>query len=175
MAQTQRAKSNGGVVRTLGYTRAVNKPANQVTCPGSLAPAIKRRTQVMPVLQTTGTWGLRTHDFLGTLRPCRWLWCKGQGRGGILWACTCTRPCVHAHKAMTQSFSSTLSHQGSPAGIVCWGEARQSGRPGDEMHCKIHGGRSMPEAVVNTTGKPDNAEGPPEDRRRLGSRRRPEA
>ena len=29
-----------------------------------------------------------------------------------------------------------------------------------QIHVKIHGGRSMPEAVLYTTGKPDNAGGP---------------
>ena len=33
---------------------------------------------------------------------------------------------------MTHSFRSTLSHQFSPAGIVCKWEARHSGRPSDE-------------------------------------------
>ena len=39
-------------------------------------------------------------------------------------------------------------------------EARQSGRPGAEVHGKIHGGRAMPEAVLYSTGKPDRAGGP---------------
>ena len=37
--------------------------------------------------------------------------------GEILWACTCRRARVHAHKPMDKSFSSTLSHQASPEGI----------------------------------------------------------
>ena len=45
--------------------------------------------------------------------------------------------------------------------MVCTWEARQSGRPGDKIHSKTHGGRSMPEAVLYTTGKPDDAGGPP--------------
>ena len=52
-------------------------------------------------------------------------------------------------------------------------EARQSGRPGDRIQCKIHGGRSMPEAVLYTTGRPDNAGGPRQDQRRHGRRYRP--
>ena len=39
-------------------------------------------------------------------------------------------------------------------------EARQSGRPGAEVHGKIHRGRAMPEAVPYSTGKPDHAGGP---------------
>ena len=54
-------------------------------------------------------------------------------------------------------------------------EARQSGRPGDRIQCKIHGGRSMPEAVLYTTGRPDNAGGPRQDQRRHGRRYRPKA
>ena len=42
----------------------------------------------------------------------------------------------------------------------CAWEARHSGRPGAQMHRKIHGGRAMPEAVLYSAGKPDDAGGP---------------
>ena len=43
--------------------------------------------------------------------------------------------------------------------VSTW-EARQSGRPGGKIQCKIHGGRSMPDAILYITRKPDNSEGP---------------
>ena len=41
--------------------------------------------------------------------------------------------------------------------MMCTWEARPSGRPGGKIHCKIHGSRSMQEAIWKTTGKPDEA------------------
>ena len=43
--------------------------------------------------------------------------------------------------------------------MMCTWEARPSGRPGGKIHCKIHGSRSMQEAIWYTTGKPDDAGG----------------
>ena len=43
--------------------------------------------------------------------------------------------------------------------IFKW-EARQSGRPGAKIHGKVHGGRTMPEAVESRVGKPVYAGGP---------------
>ena len=59
--------------------------------------------------------------------------------------------------------------------MMCTWEARPSGRPGGKIHCKIHGSRSMQEAIWYTTGKPDDAGGAEQDPRTLGSRRRPGA
>ena len=59
--------------------------------------------------------------------------------------------------------------------MVCTREARQSGRPGGFIHSKIHGGRSMPEAVLNTTGKPTMREAHHRDPHTHGSQSLPEA
>ena len=70
----------------------------------------------------------------------------------------------------------TLGSRRRPEALMCvYGEARHSGRPCDTIHRKIVGGRSMPEAELYTTGKPDDAGGPLEDLHTLGSRRMAEA
>ena len=56
--------------------------------------------------------------------------------------------------------------------VVHTWEHRQSGSPGDRIHCKIEGSQSVPETLWIRSGKPDDAGGPQQHVRTLARRRR---